>query len=222
MPAIVICRRAHRTVVIGCFGGLSGALWGALVGSRAVSSLFFWALSLMNPRWAREVELQTPVWVVCSKPWCFTMFWAGSGCGGPAGWCWVVVPVARRVPQGGPPRVPGASLGLRCGPQRVPPVVLGVLWCPLGCLGGSRAVRVTVGLRMLSGLLLWLLRLPGFRGRSPRRHPKTAKGKSGPCCLFCSCLSLGLSLGLPGRVSVHLALCRSVALCRFLPLCPMF
>ena len=61
-------RRAHRTVAIGCFWGLSGALWGALVGSRAVSSLFFWALSLMNSRWAREVELQTPVWVVCSKP----------------------------------------------------------------------------------------------------------------------------------------------------------
>ena len=97
---------------------------------------------------------------------------------------------------------------------------MGILWCPLGCLGGSRAVRVTVGLRMLSGLLLGLFRLLGFRGRSPRRHPKTAKGKSGPCCLFCSCLSLGLSLGLPGRVSVHLALCRSVALCRFLPLCP--
>ena len=101
-------------------------------------------------------------------------------------------------------------------------IVLGVFWCPLGCLGGSRTVRVTVGLRMLSGLLLGILRLPGFRGRSPRRHPKTAKGKSGPCCLFCSCLSLGLSLGLPGRVSVHLALCRSGALCRFLPLCPVF
>ena len=93
-------------------------------------------------------------------------------------------------------------------------VSLGVSW------GVSRVVRVTVGLRGPSGLLLGLLRLPGFRGRSPRRHPKTAKGKSGPCCLFCSCLSLGLSLGLPGRVSVHLALCRSVALCRFLPLCP--
>ena len=26
----------------------------------------------------------------------------GSGCGRPAGWCWAVVPVARRVPQGGP------------------------------------------------------------------------------------------------------------------------
>ena len=141
----------------------------------------------------------------------------GCGPGGPPG------------PPGGPPRGgPGGSLGLRCGPQGAPQkgtvlsrvIVLGVFWCPLGCLGGSRAVRVTVGLRMLSGLLLWLLRLPGFRGRSPRRHPKTAKGKSGHGCLFCSCLSLGLSLGLPGRVSVHLALCRSVALCRFVPLCP--
>ena len=108
-------RRGHLTFVIGCLYGLSGALWGALVGSRAVSSLFFWALSLMNSRWAREVEPQTPVWAVCSKPWCFTRFWAGSGCGGPAGWCWVVVPVARRVPQGAPKEGQEA------------------LWGPLGC-----------------------------------------------------------------------------------------
>ena len=197
--------------------------------SRAVFSLFFWALPLISSRWACEVAPQALVWVGCSKPSCFTRFWAGSGCGGPAGWCWAVVPVARRVPQGGPQGEAQEFFG-DCGvgrkgrPQkgtvlsRV--ICLGVFWCPLGCLGGSRAVRVTVGLRMLSGLLLWLLRLPGFRGRSPRRHPKTAKGKSGPCCLFCSCLSLGLPLGLPGRVSVHLALCRFVALCRFLPLCP--
>ncbi len=41
------------------------------------------ALSLMTSRWAREVEPQALVWVVCSK--------TGYG-------CWVVVPVARRVP----------------------------------------------------------------------------------------------------------------------------
>ena len=72
------------------------SLWGSLgclVGSRPVLSLFFWALSLMNSRWAREVEPQTPVWVVCSKPSCFTRFWVGSVCGGPAGsWSrWVLL-----------------------------------------------------------------------------------------------------------------------------------
>ena len=143
---------------------------------------------------------------------------------------------------------PGGSLGLRCGPQGAPQkgtvlsrvIVLGVLWCPLGCLGGSRAVRVT----------LCLLRGPPGCSRSCPVGPRSASAGSRGCCwgfsaflafggeapggiqkqlkasqglVVCSVLlSLGLSLGLPGRVSVHLALCRSVALCRFLPLCPVF
>ncbi len=182
-----------------------------------------------------------------SKPLWFTRFWAGSGCGGPAGWCWVVVPVARRVPQGGtkgrPSRLSGNPLWAASGaPKRHRTdvstcfgnclVSLGVYWGvsrgagdPFVCFGAGRVLQElpcwhSVGLRGLSGLLLGLLRLPGFRRRSLGRHQKGSKRKSGPCCLFCYCLSLCLSLGMPGHVSVHLALCRSVALCRFLPLCP--
>ena len=46
---------------------------------------------------------------------------------------------------------------------------------PWGVLAGvSRVVRVTVGLRMLSGLLLWLLRFPGFRGAKPQETSKNS------------------------------------------------
>ena len=45
----------------------------------------FWPISLISSRWACEVEPQAPVWVGCSKPSCFTRFWAGSGCGRLAG-----------------------------------------------------------------------------------------------------------------------------------------
>ena len=46
---------------------------------------FFWPLSLISSRWTCEVESQEFAWVGCSKPSCFTRFWAGSGCGGLAG-----------------------------------------------------------------------------------------------------------------------------------------
>ena len=46
---------------------------------------FFWPISLISSRWACEFEPQVLAWVGCSKPSCFTRFWAGSGCGGLAG-----------------------------------------------------------------------------------------------------------------------------------------
>ena len=72
-------RRGHRTVVICCLWGLSGALLGCSVGSR---TLFFWPILLISLRWAYEVAPQELAWVGCSKPLCFTRFWARSGCGG--------------------------------------------------------------------------------------------------------------------------------------------
>ena len=53
----------------------------------------FWPISLIISRGACEVEPQALAWVGCSKPSCFTRFWVGSVCGGPAGsWSrWVLL-----------------------------------------------------------------------------------------------------------------------------------
>ena len=135
------------------------SLWGSLgcpVGSRPVLSLFFWALSLMNSRWAREVEPQAPVWVGCSKPSCFTRFWAGSGCGrlaggrawgalgaspGAPGSLWALwVPLGggfwERLGASGLSGGFWGSLGGPPGPpSRTPKEALGGSWGPLGAFG---------------------------------------------------------------------------------------
>ena len=72
---------------------------GCSVGSR---TLFFWLILLISSRWAYEVAPQELAWVGCSKPLCFTRFWARSGCGGLAwGRAWGALGAS-----------PGASRGL--------------------------------------------------------------------------------------------------------------
>ena len=61
------------------FLGSLGDPLGCSVGSR---TLFFWPILLISSRWAYEVAPQGLAWVGCSKPLCFTRFWARSGCGG--------------------------------------------------------------------------------------------------------------------------------------------
>ncbi len=94
---------------------------------------FFWPMSLISSRWACEVEPQVLAWVGCSKPSCFTWFWAGSGCGGLAG---------RRAwgALGASPGASGPSRGPLVPPRRTTKEALaapGGLWRPLGLLGAS-------------------------------------------------------------------------------------
>ena len=79
-----------------------GSLWGPLGCSVGSRTLFFWPILLISSRWAYEVAPQELAWVGCSKPLCFTRFWARSGCGGLAwGRAWGALGAS-----------PGASRGL--------------------------------------------------------------------------------------------------------------
>ena len=123
-----------------------GSLWGPLGCSVGSRTLFFWPILLMSSRGAYEVAPQELAWVGCSKPLCFTRFWARSGCGGLAwGRAWEALGA-----------FPGASRGLS-GAHRDPQGRLqrrlwqllgdsGDLWgfgglCgPLGGFGGLRGL----------------------------------------------------------------------------------
>ena len=156
---------------------------------------FFWPISLISSRWAHEVAPQVLAWVVCSKPSCFTRFWAGSG-------CWVAVPVARRVPQGAPKEGQEAlwdsAVGRKGSPKRAPCCRDSLFWeffgAPWGVWGGSRTVL---------GVPVCASRPSGCSGSCPV-GPRLASAGSRDCC-FRPCLRL---LG-------PLSLC--VVFCRFVP-----
>ena len=143
----------------------------------------------MSSAWAREVELQAPVWVVCSKPSCFAMFWAGSG-------CWVAVPVARRVPQGAPKEGQGALwdsvVGREGSPKRAPCCRDSLFWesfgAPWGVWGGG-LVRCWVSRCVLRG----------------------PPGALGAALLALGWPPQALGAAVSGRVCAYLALCRSVS-----------
>ena len=118
---------------------------------------FFWPLSLISSRWACEVEPQAPVWVGCSKPVCFTRFWAGSGCGGLAGTrAWGALEASPEAFGGlsgpfgcppGPPRRTTEEAQAAPGKLRRPLGVFLGLWAsrgqPLGGSGGLRGLKAS-------------------------------------------------------------------------------
>ena len=128
-----------------------GCVFGVLFLSSAffVKGLWLFVWRCFGGPLACEVEPQAPVWVGCSKPSCFTRFWAGSGCGGLAGGrAWGAL---------------GASLGA--------PVGLWALWVPLG---GSLWGRL--GASGLSGSLWESLGGPPGPPRGPQRRLWEALG----------------------------------------------
>ncbi len=130
--------------------------------------VFFWPISLISSRWAHEVAPQEFAWVGCSKPSCFTRFWAGSGCGGLAGTrAWGALGASPGAseglsgPLGGPPGPPRRTTEEA---QAAPGRVFEGLWASTRFWAGS-------GRGGLAGTRAW-----GALGASPG----ASEGLSGP------------------------------------------